>query len=111
MQQIISGANVPRSALPGFANAQLAFDAADETLMQHAFLRRQALDADAHQLLDQALNRQFHDAPDRVAPCLCSLLLEARDQAWQAWRQQADGLLTAAGRDALQRLPLEPAAG
>ncbi|NDG23180.1 MAG: CHAD domain-containing protein [Synechococcaceae bacterium WBB_10_009] len=63
------------------------------------------------QLLDQALNRQFHDAPDRVAPCLCSLLLEARDQAWQAWRQQADGLLTAAGRDALQRLPLEPAAG
>jgi CHAD domain-containing protein len=60
------------------------------------------------QLLDQALHRQFHDAPDRVAPCLCSLLLEAHDQTWLTWRREADALLTPAGRAALQRLPLEP---
>jgi CHAD domain-containing protein len=60
------------------------------------------------QLLDQALHRQFHDAPDRVAPCLCSLLLESRDQAWLAWRREADALLTPDRRAALQHLPLEP---
>jgi len=58
------------------------------------------------QLLDQALQRQFHESPDRIAPCLCSLLAEARDQAWLRWRSEAETLLTPAGRAALHRLPL-----
>lgn len=58
------------------------------------------------QLLQQALQRQFHDAPDRLAPCLCSLLAEARDQAWLRWRAEADPLISPAGRSELQRLPL-----
>ena len=62
------------------------------------------------QLLDQALQQQFHESPDRIAPCLCSLLAEARDQAWLRWRSEADTLLTPAGRAALQRLPLSASA-
>ena len=58
------------------------------------------------QLLDQALHQQFHESPDRLAPCLCSLLAEARDQAWLRWRSEADLLMDPAGRAALQRLPL-----
>jgi CHAD domain-containing protein len=57
------------------------------------------------QLLQQALQQQFHDAPDRVAPCLCSLLAEARDQAWLRWRAEAHTVIAPAGRAALQRLP------
>lgn len=62
------------------------------------------------QLLDQALQQQFHESPDRIAPCLCSLLAEARDQAWLRWRSEADTLLSPAGRAALQRLPLSASA-
>jgi len=57
------------------------------------------------QLLHQALQRQVHDAPDRLAPSFCSLLAESREQAWLCWRREADPLIAPAGRAALQRLP------
>jgi CHAD domain-containing protein len=69
-------------------------------------MQRHLADLNDLQLLDQALHRQFDYAPDRLASCLCSLLEEARDQAWLRWRSEADTLLAPAGRAALQRLQL-----
>ena len=52
------------------------------------------------QLLDEALHRQLDEAPDRVVPCLCSLLAEGRDRAWLNWQTLAAPLRTVAGRAA-----------
>ena len=56
------------------------------------------------QLLDEALHRQLDEAPDRVVPCLCSLLAEGRDRAWLEWQAQAVSLRTVAGRGAVHAL-------
>ncbi len=50
------------------------------------------------QVLVHTLERLLEAAPDSVMPCLCSLILEAQDQAWQRWllRQQTCALLRAA---------------
>lgn len=37
------------------------------------------------QVLVQTLARLLDGAPDAVMPCLCSLITEARDQAWLRW--------------------------
>ena len=61
------------------------------------------------QMLDQALHHQLDEAPDRVVPCLCSLLAEGRDRAWLEWEALAAPLRSVAGRRALHALMVCPA--
>ena len=61
------------------------------------------------QMLDQALLHQLDEAPDRVVPCLCSLLAEGRDRAWLEWEALAAPLRSVAGRRALHALMVCPA--
>ena len=52
------------------------------------------------------LERLLEERPDAVLPSLCSLILEARDQAWQSWLEASAELRTAAGRQRLLNLQL-----
>lgn len=52
------------------------------------------------------LERLLEEQPDAALPSLCSLILEARDQAWTAWLAASAALRTAAGRQGLLKLQL-----
>ena len=52
------------------------------------------------------LERLLEERPDAALPSLCSLILEARDQAWTAWLAASAELRTAAGRQGLLKLQL-----
>ncbi len=52
------------------------------------------------------LERLLEEQPDAALPSLCSLILEARDQAWTAWLAASAELRTAAGRQGLLKLQL-----
>ena len=52
------------------------------------------------------LERLLEEPPDAALPSLCSLLLEARDQAWRTWLAASAELRTAAGRHRLLNLQL-----
>ena len=53
------------------------------------------------------LERLLEAPPDSVMPCLCSLVLEAQDQAWQSWRERSAPMRSAEGRQALLKLQLQ----
>jgi CHAD domain-containing protein len=53
------------------------------------------------------LERLLEAPPDSVMPCLCSLVLEAQDQAWQSWRERSAPMCSAEGRQALLKLQLQ----
>ena len=59
------------------------------------------------QVLVHTLERLLEAAPDSVMPCLCSLILEAQDQAWQRWLLLAADLRTVEGRQGLLQLQLK----
>ena len=59
------------------------------------------------QVLVHTLERLLEAAPDSVMPCLCSLILEAQDQAWQRWLLLAADLRTLEGRQGLLKLQLK----
>ena len=50
------------------------------------------------------LERLLEERPDSVLPVLCSLICEARDQAWLRWLEASAELRTAAGRQQLLQL-------
>jgi hypothetical protein len=52
------------------------------------------------------LERLLDEQPDGVLPVLCSLICEARDQAWLRWLEASAELRTPAGRQRLLQLQL-----
>lgn len=60
------------------------------------------------QVLMSTLERLLDGAPDAVMPVLCSLITEARDQAWLNWLTASADMRTRAGRQGLLRLQVVP---
>lgn len=60
------------------------------------------------QVLVSTLERLLDGAPDAAMPVLCSLITEARDQAWLSWLQASADIRTPAGRQRLLRLQVLP---
>jgi CHAD domain-containing protein len=60
------------------------------------------------QVLVSTLERLLDGAPDAAMPVLCSLITEARDQAWLSWLQASADIRTPAGRQGLLRLQVLP---
>jgi CHAD domain-containing protein len=50
------------------------------------------------------LERLLEERPDAVLPILCSLICEARDQAWLRWLNVSAELRNATGRQRLLQL-------
>jgi hypothetical protein len=55
-------------------------------------------------MLVLTFERLLEERPDAVLPILCSLVCEARDQAWLRWLEASAELRTAAGRQQLLQL-------
>ena len=55
-------------------------------------------------MLVLTFERLLEERPDAVLPILCSLVCEARDQAWLRWLEASAELRTAAGRQRLRQL-------
>ncbi len=76
----------------------------------HQFKRMQTSLGELQDLrvLVQTLERLLEDRPDVVLPSLCSLIVEARDQAWLSWLEVSAEMRTAEGRAQLLRLQFNP---
>lgn len=57
-------------------------------------------------VLFSTIERLLDQAPDVAMPTLCSLIFEARDQAWQRWLHVSSTLRSVDGRQQLMRLQL-----
>ena len=55
-------------------------------------------------MLVLTFERLLEERPDAVLPILCSLVCEARDQAWLRWLDASAALRSAKGRQGLLQL-------
>jgi CHAD domain-containing protein len=96
----------------GLANlSTLAPGAFEPWLLQLKQMQTALGDLQDLRVLVLTLERLLEERPDAVLPVLCSLICEARDQAWLRWHEASAQLRTAAGREALLALQSSAAAG
>jgi CHAD domain-containing protein len=96
----------------GLANlSTLAPGAFEPWLLQLKQMQTALGDLQDLRVLVLTLERLLEERPDAVLPVLCSLICEARDQAWLRWHEASAQLRTAAGREALLSLQSGAAAG
>ncbi len=93
----------------GLANLSALAPELDEPWL-HQLKQMQATLGELQDLrvLMHTLERLLEERPDAALPSLCSLILEARDQAWSSWLAASAELRTAPGRHRLLSLALNP---
>lgn len=89
----------------GLANlSALAPDAFQPWLVQLKQMQTALGDLQDLRVLMLTLERLLEERPDAVLPILCSLICEARDQAWLRWLNVSAELRSATGRQRLLQL-------
>jgi len=91
----------------GLANlSAVAPEAFEPWLLQCKRMQTALGDLQDLRVLVLTLERLLEEQPDGVLPVLCSLICEARDQAWLRWLEASAELRTPAGRQRLLQLQL-----